>query len=330
MAPHSQPLVSIIIPCYNAETWVAEAIESALAQTWLNKEVIVIDDGSTDKSLEVIKRYDGCIRWVTGPNRGGCAARNQGVRLAQGGYIQFLDADDVLVTTKIEIQMERLAREGTGAMAACAWCNILEDGKPLSAQPMLYWRDYDSGLDMLIDMWLTPQLLMTSDWLVPRELIAKTGWWDESLLAAQDSEYLGRMLINADKVVFVDEVLFLYRITPQSVSRSGSRNKMFSKIRAFEKVAQMILEKRSDQRAIEAVQNHLAGVGIYSVSDFDILLAFSLIRRAKALVKSKKYGYSIGGGRYLTGMLSVIGVEMTLALYIIYRRIQRFGKRSWR
>ncbi|MEJ1973802.1 MAG: glycosyltransferase family A protein [Lacunisphaera sp.] len=84
VAPIRQPLVSIIIPCYNAETWVAEAIESALAQTWPNKEVIVIDDGSTDKSLEVIKRYDGCIRWVAGLNRGACAARNRGIELGDG------------------------------------------------------------------------------------------------------------------------------------------------------------------------------------------------------------------------------------------------------
>ena len=80
----NDPLVSIIIPCYNAEKYVGEAIESALAQTYPNKEVIVIDDGSTDGSLQVIKSFGHRIRWETGPNRGGSAARNRGIELARG------------------------------------------------------------------------------------------------------------------------------------------------------------------------------------------------------------------------------------------------------
>ena len=70
-------LVSILIPCFNAEKWVAQAIESALAQTWPEKEVIVVDDGSTDASLEIIRHFDGRVRWESGPNRGGNAARNR-------------------------------------------------------------------------------------------------------------------------------------------------------------------------------------------------------------------------------------------------------------
>ena len=76
--------VSILIPCYNAERWIAQAIESALAQTWSEKEIIVVDDGSTDRSLEVIRQFDGRIRWETGPNRGGNVARNRLLELARG------------------------------------------------------------------------------------------------------------------------------------------------------------------------------------------------------------------------------------------------------
>ena len=76
--------VSILIPCYNAERWIAQAIESALAQTWSEKEIIVVDDGSTDHSLEVIRQFDGRIWWETGPNRGGNVARNRLLELARG------------------------------------------------------------------------------------------------------------------------------------------------------------------------------------------------------------------------------------------------------
>lgn len=94
-------LVSIIIPCYNAERWVAEAIQSCLDQTYSPIEIIVIDDGSTDKSLEVIKSFGHKIRWETGPNQGGNVARNRGLELAKAEWLQYLDADDYLLPDKI-------------------------------------------------------------------------------------------------------------------------------------------------------------------------------------------------------------------------------------
>ena len=100
------PLVSILIPCFNAKQWIAEAINSALAQTWPEKEVIVVDDGSTDGSLDVIQSFDGRIRWETGPNRGGNAARNRLLELARAELLQYLDADDYLLPEKIAPQME--------------------------------------------------------------------------------------------------------------------------------------------------------------------------------------------------------------------------------
>src|SRR3954470_2799092 len=104
-------LVSILIPCYNAERWIAQAIESALAQTWPEKEVIVVNDGSTDGSLDVIKTFDGRIRWETGPNRGGNVARNRLLELAHGRWLQYLDADDYLLPKKLAHQMEVVARD---------------------------------------------------------------------------------------------------------------------------------------------------------------------------------------------------------------------------
>ncbi|MBK8909688.1 MAG: glycosyltransferase [Rhodospirillales bacterium] len=109
----TEPLVSIIIPCWNAEAFVGEAIDSALAQTYRNAEVIVIDDGSTDGSLEVIKSYGDRIRWETGPNRGAPAARNRGLALAAGAYVLFLDADDLLLPPAIQALFAALI-EGRG------------------------------------------------------------------------------------------------------------------------------------------------------------------------------------------------------------------------
>jgi hypothetical protein len=138
-------LVSIIVPCYNSETWIAEAIRSALDQTWETKEIIVIDDGSTDGSLSVIKSFGDSIRWETGPNRGGCAARNRGIELAQGDYIQFLDSDDVLVPDCVEGKMEFQCAPDERV------CSGVDSWDAASAGKMVdYWQGTFYGLEFMI------------------------------------------------------------------------------------------------------------------------------------------------------------------------------------
>ncbi len=105
-----RPLVSIVIPCYNGAAFVGDAIESALRQTYPNREIIVIDDGSTDASIDVITSFGTSVHWRTGPNRGGSAARNIGLALARGEMVQFLDADDALVEAKLTGDVEQMAR----------------------------------------------------------------------------------------------------------------------------------------------------------------------------------------------------------------------------
>lgn len=109
-----QPLVSIVIPCFNSKASVAAAIRSALEQTYTPVEVIVVDDGSTDESLTVIKSFGSSIRYMTGPNVGAAAARNTGAAAAQGDLIQFLDADDILYRQKLERQVPLAAQHRPG------------------------------------------------------------------------------------------------------------------------------------------------------------------------------------------------------------------------
>src|SRR5262245_30502130 len=96
-----EPLVSVVMPCYNARRWVAKAIDSCLAQTYPNIEVVVVDDGSTDGSVEILEQFGSRILLEKGPNRGACHARNRGIELSRGAYLQFLDADDVSLPEKI-------------------------------------------------------------------------------------------------------------------------------------------------------------------------------------------------------------------------------------
>src|ERR1017187_4482802 len=106
------PSVSILIPAYNAEEWIADTLQSATAQTWQRKEIIVVDDGSADRTAEIARRFTSKeVAVVTVENQGAAAARNHALKLSQGDYIQWLDADDLLGLDKIERQLAAL-RDG--------------------------------------------------------------------------------------------------------------------------------------------------------------------------------------------------------------------------
>src|SRR6187399_1507760 len=101
-----KPMVSILIPAFNVERWLAETLRSALAQTWPLKEIIVVDDGSTDGTLAIARQFESSgVRVATQKNQGAATARNTAYSLSKGDYIQWLDADDLLAPDKIEKQI---------------------------------------------------------------------------------------------------------------------------------------------------------------------------------------------------------------------------------
>src|SRR5690606_8261428 len=128
-----EPLVSVIIPCYNGEQFVGAAIESALTQTYPHKEVIVIDDGSIDRSVDIIRSFGRRVRWESGRNSGACAARNRGLTLANGEFVQFLDADDVLLPDKLELQVAHSAETSVDEVSICL-------GRTENGDPYLDWQ----------------------------------------------------------------------------------------------------------------------------------------------------------------------------------------------
>lgn len=109
----NDPLISNIIPVYNGERYLAEAIESVLAQTYRNIEIIIVDDGSTDGSAEVAKHYKSPVRYYFQSNSGAGAARNRGIALAQGNFLAFLDADDLWLPDKLKLQIAAFAGDST-------------------------------------------------------------------------------------------------------------------------------------------------------------------------------------------------------------------------
>jgi glycosyltransferase involved in cell wall biosynthesis len=221
------PLVSILTPAYNAEWCIAESIQSAVDQTWPRKEVIVVDDGSTDRTAELARRYASKnVKVVSTSNQGLSAAVNNAYRLCQGDYIQELDADDILAPDKIERQM--------------AAAQEIENRRILLSSPMAYFyyrhrraRFLQTSLCQSLSPveWLLRKMgenlhMQNATWLVSRELAEAAGPWDERLNYDQDGEYFVRLLSKSEGTRFVPGTGVYYRATGSGrLSSVGSSDK---------------------------------------------------------------------------------------------------------
>lgn len=206
------PLVSIVIPCWNAVRYVGEAIESALAQTYPNREVIVIDDGSTDDSIDVIRSYGDRTRWESGPNRGACAARNRGIELAVGDFIQFLDADDLLYPEKIERQISAVVRESHSIVYSDFVVTDMTTGEALEVPTNHY-----AGEDGVVFALRRPRL-RTAAPIHRKEHLLSIGGFDETLSCAQEYDLHCRLACEGLGWVHLPEVLYTCRRVEGSVS----------------------------------------------------------------------------------------------------------------
>jgi glycosyltransferase involved in cell wall biosynthesis len=212
-----KPLVSILIPAYNAETWIADTLESAIAQTWPRKEIIVIDDGSRDHTADVARRFASKEVSVSSiPNGGAANARNHALKLSQGDYIQWLDADDLISADKIERQLLAPgAMENTRVLLSCPWAYFNYRTRRARFAPTSLYQD------LLPVDWLVRKLsenlhMQTGTWLTSRELSDAAGPWDTRMMGDDDGEYYCRVLLASAGTRFVPDAKVFYRITSSS------------------------------------------------------------------------------------------------------------------
>jgi glycosyltransferase involved in cell wall biosynthesis len=221
------PLVSILIPAYNAGPWIAETIRSALGQTWPNKEVIVVDDGSTDRTLRIAQQFQAKgVRIVTQPNQGASAARNTAFSLSRGDYIQWLDADDLLSPHKIAHQMDQAARANDSRILfSSPWGAFRYRARKAKFIPSSLWFDL-APTEWLIRKWEGHLHVQTATWLVSRELTETAGPWDTRLLVDDDGEYFCRVIDVSSGILFIPQSKVYYRITPSTrLSHIGRSDK---------------------------------------------------------------------------------------------------------
>ncbi|MGD9657294.1 MAG: glycosyltransferase [Methylocystis sp.] len=200
-------LVSILIPCHNAERWVGQAIESALAQTYAPCEIIVVDDGSTDGSRDVIRGFEDRIRWETQPNRGANAARNHLLKLARGEWVQYLDADDYLLPGKIATQMRVLKENPDADVLYGLVTKEWRDGEGVKQDLQLIPEPRDPWA--LLARWYLPQ---TGGSIYRKSALLDVGGWKIDQPCCQEHELYLRLLRARKHFVYCPHNGAIYRI----------------------------------------------------------------------------------------------------------------------
>jgi glycosyltransferase involved in cell wall biosynthesis len=249
----SVPLVSILTPCYNSERWLSRTLESALSQTWPNKEIIVVDDGSADRSLEIAGSFaTRGVKVIKQENSGASVARNRALQEAQGDYIQYLDADDLLAPDKIELQIDRLSREESGRIASCAWARFYDEPENGEFIVDSLWQDH-SPVDWLVNSWTSGSMMATGAWLLPRAVAERAGPWDATRCPIDDAEYFTRVILSSSGVSFCEAAREYYRSgIPGTLSKQSGSEMLSATYRAIESCTRQLLSREDSPRTRRA------------------------------------------------------------------------------
>jgi len=282
-----KPLVSILIPCYNAEPWLAETLQSALAQTWSPKEIIVVDDGSTDQSLAIAKEFEiEGIKVISQENKGASSARNRALQEAQGDFLQYLDADDLLSPQKIEEQILLLQQNSPDMLAVCGTVHFFDGQKPDEGI-------FEDGLPFLVDSndplnWLLGLLgadgrggmVHPGAWLTPRNVADTAGLWDEQLSTDDDGEYFTRVVLASAGIRRADSGISYYRKhkTGSNLSSTNSEKLQWGALHSAELKAQHILAKTDTPRAKKALARCYKEISVLAYPNYPKVTEAALAR----------------------------------------------------
>ena len=240
--------ISVIIPTYNYGRFLRETIDSALAQTYPALEIIVIDDGSSDDTPQILAEYGDRIRAIRQNNQGVGAARNTGIAAARGEYLSFLDSDDVWNPGKLEMEIARFEADPSLGMVHCGAESFDTAGNTVKVSL--------TGMEG----WVAPELLRLdreviaapgSGTMVPKRVAEEVGGYDDRLQPSEDWDFCYRIAVRY-RVGFVDTVLVRYRLHPSGIHLNVSR---------MESAMLMALEKAfmSSDPAVQSLRRHTYG-----------------------------------------------------------------------
>ena len=215
------PRVSVIMPAYNTAQYIGDAIDSVLNQDYPNKELIIIDDGSTDGTVDIIRRYEPAVTLLTQKNQGSAVARNAGLDAARGDYVAFLDSDDIWLPGKLTAQVTYMEQHPQIGMSYSRWrvWKPGPDGQFCAPESLNHSIDDPAASTGIVEEgsgWLYNRLLFTSllhtiTVIARRDLIDKVGTFDTVLKRGQDYDYWLRAS-RVTEIHQLDQTLALYRL----------------------------------------------------------------------------------------------------------------------
>ena len=313
------PEVSVIIPCYNAERWLEATLDSVFAQEGPTFEVILIDDGSTDRSLELAKRHERRgLRVLAQPNRGQCAAANHGFAVSRGRWIKFLDADDLLGPGSLAAQTAALA-EQPRAIAHAAWSRFRGSPEEADFSPLPVWRDA-APIYWLVQAWTGGRPMhQCGIFLLPRVLIEERGGWDERLSLINDFEFFARIITASDGIRFTPGARLYYRSgIAGSLSTRRSRAAWESAYLSATLATEHLLAAEDSPRARQAAADCLREL-VFNMYPAAPDLVARLEDRVRALRPDAPLAAPAGGACFRL-VSSLLGWKTARRLQILLRR----------
>lgn len=224
---NAEPLVSVIIPVYNADSYLRQCLDSVIVQTYRNLEIILVDDGSTDGSGGIADEYaqkDSRISVIHKGNGGVSSARNAGLAEARGEYISFVDSDDVIKPDYVSYLYKLLIRYHAD-VSSCGYIKICRNEKEGKTRRRESAIKMFSGSEALKSMLYKKEITGYScSKLIKKELI-KGEFFDEELKVAEDFDFIFRILKKANDIVYGSRVLYLYYQNPGSCMHDNDWNK---------------------------------------------------------------------------------------------------------
>jgi glycosyltransferase involved in cell wall biosynthesis len=300
------PHVSIIIPVYNSQSFIAQALESIRVQTFHDWEVLLIDDGSTDGTLAAAQSTGVPFRHFIQPHKGPGAARNRGVRESQGQWIAFLDADDSWLPNKLQLQLEKTAQDSSvGGVYTDAW--LIENGRRLERKSdQVIFPSGDIAEAVLLD----PRIICTSTLLVRRDIWDQIGPFDEGSPISEDWEWFVRLACRT-RLEVVHEPVVHYRLHDGNTHRNIDVNFPHA-VRMLEKA---VSEYSRGGRALSPHRQRQLWHTFYQTYGIAYLFSWRSLRALPFFLKAvryqpgnvRSYGYALASllpGGWLRGLQS--------------------------
>lgn len=325
------PLVSVIIPVFNAERYLEKTLDSVFAQTYSNFEVILVDDGSTDTSLAIMEkgRHDKRLKIYSQKNKGASSARNLGLKKCSGKYIQFLDADDLISKNKLEVQVSELEKQ-EDHIAVCRTVSFLDDEDffnkefPEENQYLFSTSEPQKFVYNLLGGSGSINMIQPNAYLTPINIINKVGGWRNYICPDDDGEFFCRVLLASKGIRFTANAINYYRKFKEQTSYSvpktafAKRNQLLT-IGLKEKYLRQFFDIKDVNKII--VQ-HYIDFAVFAYPSFN---DFSKLALRKAKRTKEPYRLPKLGGKGVEFIKNKLGWKVARIISFYFRAL-RYSK----